>query len=626
MTLPLDLSFNVSSPRSSSRGADSFKGTPDTRLTAFSPEDGTTKSASRNVSDITPQDTTPHKRTKNEFVELSFIDKDPFVTSHASLVSRLSPTASAFNPFRPTIAHGAHGSTGVVSATFSANLGLSRHLKITSPEIITVPDVYKWLADLDGKGTERHGVNSVFVHDRQAFLHFSDIRDAYFVHANVHMADKSWKADYESVTQYAPYDQVATLPGQIVLFAGAAPGSIIDTAWGVEVVKAFLQKHGDLFAFVKHASFPDGSFRAIAEFCDTSVVVHVLRACSTFINIEGMNLAVAPVGQDTGRQAGVTEALQELAISKEQPSQVHHRYGQKPVAVQAACNTSDMRMHPPLSMYPFMLRTPLSSTMQYTFDPFHATAHSSPLSPLGSLMPFAPQYPVTSTVYQTPPSPPLTASNSYSPSKALAGAVRADVRRQNAARVSRFPFNTSTGHHNHVDTGRIREGIDVRTTIMLRNIPNKVDQAMLKRLVDESSWGKYDFMYLRIDFANDCNVGYAFINFVDGKDCLVQKFRNSSVMLEAPHYRPKVDASSSRQLFFTSNGPVPELAGQEEPFPGPDNQSKMKRSCENAEHVGQHFRDEQRRRRSQYDRGTRLAALEEYDYETAIQHIYGGTT
>ncbi|TQW04390.1 hypothetical protein V2A60_007055 [Cordyceps javanica] len=228
--------------------------------------------------------------------------------------------------------------------------------------------------------------------------------------------------------------------------------------------------------------------------------------------------------------------------------------------------------------------------------------------------------------------------------------------------------------------------------IMLRNIPNKVDQAMLKRIVDESSWGKYDFMYLRIDFANDCNVGYAFINFVDvsaklwwfsehlqltpkkpldiidfveargnqrwncfksdkvaevsyatiqGKDCLVQKFRNSSVMLEAAHYRPK--------LYFTSNGPMPEMAGQEEQFPEPDNQSKMKRSCENAEHVGQwlrrpsnhnpqndnnqiglftpnagqHFRDEQRRRRSQYDRGTRLAALEEYDLE-AIQHLYIG--
>jgi hypothetical protein len=39
--------------------------------------------------------------------------------------------------------------------------------------------------------------------------------------------------------------------------------------------------------------------------------------------------------------------------------------------------------------------------------------------------------------------------------------------------------------------------------------------------------------------------------------------------------------------------------------------------------AGQHFRDEQRRRRSQYDRGTRLAELEEYDYETAaVQRLY----
>lgn len=40
------------------------------------------------------------------------------------------------------------------------------------------------------------------------------------------------------------------------------------------------------------------------------------------------------------------------------------------------------------------------------------------------------------------------------------------------------------------------------------------------------------------------------------------------------------------KLYFTSNGPSPELAGHEEEFPDPDNQSKMKRSCENAEHVG----------------------------------------
>lgn len=135
--------------------------------------------------------------------------------------------------------------------------------------------------------------------------------------------------------------------------------------------------------------------------------------------------------------------------------------------------------------------------------------------------------------------------------------------------VGRSPFSLVLGSqaHNVVDLEKIRQGLDVRTTIMLRNIPNKIDQVMLKSIVDETSLHKYDFMYLRIDFANECNVGYAFINFEDpfdiidfvkaragqrwnkfnsdkvaevsyatiqGKDCLVQKFRNSSVMLEHP--------------------------------------------------------------------------------------------
>ena len=68
---------------------------------------------------------------------------------------------------------------------------------------------------------------------------------------------------------------------------------------------------------------------------------------------------------------------------------------------------------------------------------------------------------------------------------------------------------------NRINPIDIQHGRDVRTTVMLRNIPNRVDVKMLKALVDMTSHGAYDFMYLRIDFANNCNVGYAFINFID---------------------------------------------------------------------------------------------------------------
>ncbi|CAD0091200.1 unnamed protein product [Aureobasidium vineae] len=61
---------------------------------------------------------------------------------------------------------------------------------------------------------------------------------------------------------------------------------------------------------------------------------------------------------------------------------------------------------------------------------------------------------------------------------------------------------------------KIEAGIGVRTTIMLRNIPNRVNFEDLKLFQDATSEGHYDFPYLRIDFSNKLNVGYAFINFI----------------------------------------------------------------------------------------------------------------
>lgn len=55
------------------------------------------------------------------------------------------------------------------------------------------------------------------------------------------------------------------------------------------------------------------------------------------------------------------------------------------------------------------------------------------------------------------------------------------------------------------------------TTVMLKNIPNKYTCDMLVHLLNEKNYGTYDFIYLRMDFLNECNVGYAFINFTSVK-------------------------------------------------------------------------------------------------------------
>ncbi|XP_068667367.1 protein MEI2-like 4 isoform X3 [Aristolochia californica] len=139
-----------------------------------------------------------------------------------------------------------------------------------------------------------------------------------------------------------------------------------------------------------------------------------------------------------------------------------------------------------------------------------------------------------------------------------------------------------------LDIDRIVRGEDTRTTLMIKNIPNKYTSKMLLAAIDEHHRGTYDFIYLPIDFKNKCNVGYAFINMIDpvqivpfyqafngkkwekfnsekvaslayariqGKTALIAHFQNSSLMNEDKRCRP---------ILFHSDGPN---VGDQEPFP-----------------------------------------------------------
>ena len=149
--------FNAQSPHSSSGGGDSYKheGTPDTRLTAFSPDDG---SAGANklpaVATVKQKNATPEVHGHFQgFAATAYSatpssgEKDPFVSDSKSQ-PKLSPTASAFMPvampmmaqaplngqlvynYRPV--SGIQPVAVQYNTRFSSELGLSHHLVISS--------------------------------------------------------------------------------------------------------------------------------------------------------------------------------------------------------------------------------------------------------------------------------------------------------------------------------------------------------------------------------------------------------------------------------------------------------------------------------------------------------------
>lgn len=75
-------------------------------------------------------------------------------------------------------------------------------------------------------------------------------------------------------------------------------------------------------------------------------------------------------------------------------------------------------------------------------------------------------------------------------------------------------------------------------TIMIRNLPNKYTRELLQDRLNEQFFGKYDFLYLPVDFKNRCNMGYAFVNFKNYEDCAecTRVFHGRSVQECLPGY------------------------------------------------------------------------------------------
>lgn len=149
--------FNPQSPRSSPGGADSYKheGTPDTRLTAFSPDENvarSTKFARPLGAGKGPLAYQIPATLANGYshIATTLADKDPFTssTTPGTQEQKLSATASTFHPFSVPLVVSSSSATTLPSIetgptnkpqnlqstikSFSKDLGLSRYLAITS--------------------------------------------------------------------------------------------------------------------------------------------------------------------------------------------------------------------------------------------------------------------------------------------------------------------------------------------------------------------------------------------------------------------------------------------------------------------------------------------------------------
>jgi hypothetical protein len=145
-------SFNPTSPHSSSGAADSFKGTPDTRLTAFSPEESSTKSSNAPQSlSVGARESRSLRFVQNprSALELphAFVrpnlnlhsERDPFVSSaaiNAHRPQKLSPTASVFLPYHGVLPSGPETEpAGQLRDESAGNQGSGRQAVIGSQQV-----------------------------------------------------------------------------------------------------------------------------------------------------------------------------------------------------------------------------------------------------------------------------------------------------------------------------------------------------------------------------------------------------------------------------------------------------------------------------------------------------------
>ncbi|XP_074309977.1 protein terminal ear1 homolog [Silene latifolia] len=128
---------------------------------------------------------------------------------------------------------------------------------------------------------------------------------------------------------------------------------------------------------------------------------------------------------------------------------------------------------------------------------------------------------------------------------------------------------------------------DTRTTVMIKNIPNKYSQKLLLNMLDNhcihcneqiagddeqqnQPMSSYDFVYLPIDFNNKCNVGYGFVNMTSPE---------ATLRLYKAFHHQHWEVFNSRKICEVTYARVQGLEALKEHF------KNSKFACENDEYM-----------------------------------------
>ncbi|KAI1029797.1 hypothetical protein LB503_008298 [Fusarium chuoi] len=271
---------NMSSPAEGA--ADSIQGTPNTQITVFSPAESSQGTSIQG----------------NNYLGQGQAPEDPGVAQG----STLSATASSFEPLgqrfkgKNALVFYPKGSPTVAGA-LSQDMDISHRIEVCDTPAPSIVELGNYITELTQKGVRFHGGRNLETDGGHVYVVFEDLRDAAWAFYAIRKAPKGWFTAYVKIR-----------PERLSIEVNVLNFSIIDPAHVDEIAQRALNVYGQLFALLRHLSYPNGAFRGVAQFCKAADAFIAFKAFGNGITTGGVVITLSKP-EDVGIAASIDNQL-----------------------------------------------------------------------------------------------------------------------------------------------------------------------------------------------------------------------------------------------------------------------------------------------------------------------------